>query len=110
VIYRLDTPRPDFAPMADLLHQVCEATAQGVAGLRDLKKHDQMVESFRRIHTLENQTDDAYRAALGTLFNEEGPDPLYVMKWKEIYDHIEIAADGGERVADLLESMLVKYA
>ena len=110
MIYQLDKPRAEFAPMADLLRQAVEATAQAVSGLRNLKDHKQLDEVAQRIHTLENQTDDAYRTALGAIFNEAGADPLLVMKWKEIYDRIEIAADSCENVADLLGSMVVKYA
>jgi len=33
-----------------------------------------------------------------------------VIKWKEIYDRIEIVADECENVADILESLVVKYA
>ena len=109
-LYRLDKPRPDFAPLADLLRQAYEATAQAVAGLRNLKHHKEMTETFTRIHSLENQSDQAYRQALGDLFNEPNADPLTVLKWKEIYDRMEISVDSCERVADILESMVVKYA
>jgi predicted phosphate transport protein (TIGR00153 family) len=109
-IYRLDKVRPDFAPMADLLRQCAEATAQGVAGLRNLKEHKKMEDGFKRVHTLENQADDLYRSALGSLFNEDDADPLMVMKWKEVYDRVEIATDSCEQVANLLENMVVKYA
>ena len=109
-LYRLEKPRPDFAPLTDQLRQAVEATAQAVGGLRRLKDHKQMVETFTRLHSLENQNDQVYRKALGDLFNEDGADPLTVIKWKEIYDRIEIATDSCERVADILESMVVKYA
>ncbi|MBV9850500.1 MAG: DUF47 family protein [Armatimonadetes bacterium] len=109
-LYRLDAPRPDFSPLADLLRQTVEATAQAVDSLHHLREHKQMQESFTRIHTLENQADEAYRKALGDLFNEAGADPLQVIKWKEIYDRIEIATDQCENVADILESIVVKYS
>ena len=109
-LYRLDSPRPDFAPLAQLMHQTYEATAQAVSGLRNLKHHKEMTETFTKIHTLENQCDQAYRKALGDLLNGTDADPLTVIKWKEIYDRIEIGTDSCERVADILESMVVKYA
>ena len=45
-LYRLGKPRPDFAPLADLLRQSAEATAQAVGGLRHLKDHKEMVQTF----------------------------------------------------------------
>ena len=63
-----------------------------------------------RIHDLENQSDQAFRAALAKLFNAPNPDPLMVMKWKEVYDRVEIAVDKCEDVASVVESVVVKYA
>lgn len=109
-LYQLKTPRPDLAPMADLLVAVTGVTRDAVGGLRRLKDHKALEDTLVRIHDLENNSDQLYRTALGTLFNEAGAEPLLVMKWKEIYDRIEVAVDECEDVADILESLVVKYA
>ena len=109
-IYNLDKPRLDFASSTSLLAQAVDATAKAVAGLRNLHEAKQLAELFKRVHDLENQTDEVYRNALAELFNDDNANPILVMKWKEIYDHIEIAADQCENIADILESMVVKYA
>jgi uncharacterized protein Yka (UPF0111/DUF47 family) len=63
-----------------------------------------------RIHELENESDNCFRKALADLFNVPNPDPIMVMKWKEIYDRVEIAVDKCEDVANVIESVVVKYA
>ena len=65
--------------------------------------------SFREIHRLENESDVVYRRAVGLLFNSPGADPIRVMKWKEIYERLEMGVDKCEDVANVLESIQLKY-
>ncbi|MBI5203308.1 MAG: DUF47 domain-containing protein, partial [Nitrospirae bacterium] len=37
-------------------------------------------------------------------------DPIFIIKWKEIYEHLEDASDKCEDVANVLESIVLKYA
>ena len=96
--------------LAERLVQITQATRESVGYLRHLKDHKGLSPILVRIHELENQSDQAYRQALADLLNQSSADPLLVIKWKEIYDRIEIAADECENVADVLESLVVKYA
>jgi len=109
-LYQLTQVRPDLPPMAAILVRTTEATRTAVGILRHLKDHKSLEEVFVTVHALENESDQAYRAALGLLFNEPNADALYVMKWKELYDRVELTVDECENVADILESLVVKYA
>jgi hypothetical protein len=110
VLYNLTEPRDDLAGLAGLLVQIAEATHKVVGKLRKMKGRGAMQPLFIRVHELENESDRAFRCALADLFNVPDQDPLYVMKWKEIYDHIETAVDKCEDVANIVESVVVKYA
>ena len=109
-LYRITQVRPDLPPMTERLVQITQATREGVNFLRHMKDHDALAPLLVRIHDLENDNDQLYRAALGMLLNADNADPILVIKWKEIYDRVEIVADECERVADILESLVVKYA
>ena len=61
------------------------------------------------IHRLENEGDDLYHDAISELFGGT-PDPLYVIKWKEIYEKLESAVDRCETVANIIESVIIKHA
>ncbi len=61
------------------------------------------------IHRLENEGDDLYHDAISELFHGT-PDPLYVLKWKEIYEKLESAVDRCETVANIIESVIIKHA
>lgn len=109
-LYQIKALRPDLPALTERLVSITQATREGVNFLRHMKDHDALSPILVRIHNLENENDQLYRHALGALLNESNADPINVIKWKEIYDRIEIVADECERVADILESLVVKYA
>ena len=85
--------------MAVQLHEVV-STLERPAGIAP-----RLVE----IHRLENEGDDLYHEAISDLF-AGSPDPLHVVKWKEIYEKLEAAVDRCERVANIIESVIIKHA
>jgi uncharacterized protein Yka (UPF0111/DUF47 family) len=111
ILYRLTVPRPDLEPLVVLLVQATERIQEAVATLRRANGRDAALNGVLiRVHEAENLSDTAYRQALADLFDQPDPDPLLVIKWKEIYDRIEIAVDACEDVANGVESVVIKYA
>lgn len=77
-----------------------------------LRHHDQfgqIMEECVVINSMENEADDVHHAALAELFNDCG-DPCRIIKWREIYEHLETATDRGEDVANVLEGVVLKNA
>jgi predicted phosphate transport protein (TIGR00153 family) len=109
-LYEIKQPREDLEGLVKLLVEITEVTVTAVTFLRTLKSRDKIHDILGRIHALENQADRRFRKALGALVNAPNADPIEVMKWKEIYDRIERAVDQCERVANLVESVVIKYA
>ena len=56
---------------------------------------------------LENVADSILRGALARLFREE-KDPIAVIKWKEIYETLEMATDRCEDVANIIEGVVLE--
>ena len=78
-----------------------------------LRRHDQfprIIKQCVEINTLENEADDVQHAALAELFEVCHLDACEVIKWREIYEHLENATDRGEDVANVLEGIVLKYA
>ena len=73
------------------------------------KNYTHVQEYCIEINRLENKIDRDFRDALGRLFDEM-KDPLLIIKWKEIYEHLEDASDRCEDVANILEAIVLKYA
>ena len=85
--------------MAVQLHEVV-STLERPAGISP-----RLVE----IHRLENEGDDLYHEAIGELFRDT-PDPLRVIRWKDIYDKLEAAVDRCEQAANIIETVIIKHA
>ncbi len=96
-----------IAMSKDLLTTV-ELVHKAVKKLRE-KNYSHVQEYCIEINRLENRIDRGFRDALGHLF-EEVKDPILVIKWKEIYEHLEDASDKCEDVANILEAIVLKNA
>lgn len=110
-LYRLRGLRNDLVPLTSILVEVTDVVCRATAELRNgFQKSVTLKKTLTEIHTLENDSDRAFRKALADLFDEPGVDALTVIKWKEIYDRIETAVDKCEDVAKILGTVIVKYA
>jgi uncharacterized protein Yka (UPF0111/DUF47 family) len=110
VLYRLVQTRSDLEPMVAHLVEITKVTKGAVDALCDLRRFKNNRDLFVEVHRLENDSDVGYRQAISDLFNAIEPDALMIMKWKEIYDRIEAAVDKCEDVANIVESVVIKYA
>ena len=61
------------------------------------------------IHRLENDGDRLYRDAVASLF-ANGIDPMFVIRWRDIFLRLERAVDATESVAHILEGIVIKNA
>jgi uncharacterized protein Yka (UPF0111/DUF47 family) len=59
------------------------------------------------VNRLENDGDRISREAMAALF-EGGIDPMVVIRWKDIYERLENAIDATEKVANILEGIVIK--
>lgn len=108
VMFRIDDVRQPALGLTDVLVRAGAILEQQV---RDIKKPQLVTEHGRRIKTLEEEGDALYHAAVGGLFaGDHGapPDPLTVIKWKELFDKLEEAMDECENVSNVLESISLK--
>ena len=75
--------------------------------MTSLKDKKTVASIAREVKKLEEEGDARYSAAVGALF-EGTPNALEVIKWKELYDHLEHAIDEAEDVVNVLESVSIK--
>lgn len=107
--YRVDPQHESFAKMADLIMQGCENIKTAVTGLKDMKNMRQITDALVRVNSIENQADDVFDHSIERLFATEN-DAKEVIKKREIYQVLEIATDKCEDAANVIESIIVKYA
>jgi uncharacterized protein len=105
-IYRLDHVRPDARDMAKIINA---CSAQMVKALQALERRAGVAAPAVELNRLENEADRIHQDALQRLFEQE-TDPILIMKWKEVLDLLEEAADRCEDVANVVEGVVVKHA
>jgi len=107
-VFKMKEPREEAVIMSKEILTTVELVHKAIKTLKE-KDYTRMQEYCVEINKLENKMDRIFRDALGHLFDEM-KDPNLVIKWKEIYEHLENASDKCEDVADILESIAIKNA
>jgi predicted phosphate transport protein (TIGR00153 family) len=90
---------------------VLRATQQLLVAVQSLEKNKNrtVLDAVAQVKRLEEEGDSIFHEWVGRLFNGS-PDPLVVIKWKEIYDTLENTLDDMEDVGNVLESISIKHA
>jgi len=107
-VFKMKESTKEAVIMSKELLTTAELVHKAIKELKE-KNYSHMQEYCIEINKLENKMDRVFRDALGHLFDEIN-DPILVIKWKEIYEHLENASDKCEDVADILESIAIKNA
>jgi predicted phosphate transport protein (TIGR00153 family) len=110
VTFKVSVPTHHAIELGRIIVRGAEETAAGIALLRDLSQADAIIRQCAKINQLENDADQVMRDALNELFNGGTKDPMEVIKWKDLYEHLEVATDKCEDVANIIEAVLVKYS
>lgn len=103
-LYRIDQLTPHMHEMIDILDRSAKVTADAMprlASMKDLERY------WIEINELENRADHVYRTFLADLFGGRF-DALTMMKLKGVGDELEDAADAFEKVAHVIESIVLK--
>ena len=109
LLYKVERPTGRAKEMADIAVQAVVEVERAISEMHDRIDRDQLLKRCVEIHRLENVGDSVHRSALAELF-ADSTDIAYLIKWREIYDHIETAIDRCEDVANILEGVALKYA
>jgi predicted phosphate transport protein (TIGR00153 family) len=103
-LYKIEAPMDQAIKLARVLmaasRQISEAIPR-LRGFRDISHYT--VE----INRLENEGDRITREAVASLF-DGGIDPMVVIRWKDIFERLEAAIDAAEKVANILEGIVIK--
>lgn len=108
-IYKIQRPTDRARELGDIIVKGAEEVQKAVSGLRKRSELKNIMQSCVEINRLENMADRVYRAAMAELF-ENTSDIALLIKWREIYEHLESATDRAEDVANALEGVALKHA
>jgi uncharacterized protein len=104
ILYKIEAPMEQAQRLAHVLLQCARQIAEAMPRLRGFKDLSHYTVEINR---LENDGDRIVREAIASLF-DNGIDPMVVIRWKDIYERLEQAIDATERVANILEGIVIK--
>jgi len=110
ILYKAGEPDQRVREMVEVLYEALllqQTTFNLIDSVEQNKKA--IYTHCEQIRQLERKQDNLYRSGLAALFENE-PEPIVVIKWREVYEHIEMAMDHIEEVGDLIRNICVKYS
>ena len=103
-LYKIEAPMDQSLQMSRILRDACR---QLVEAMKRLRGFDDMSHYTIEMHRLENDGDRVVREAMAALF-DTGVDPMFVIRWKDIFERQEQAIDATEHAANILEGIVIK--
>jgi uncharacterized protein len=107
ITYGIDKITPEAKQIGFIIYESCEAIDKALSQIGGTLAH--ISEYCIKINSYENEADKVRTDAVFNLFQQE-KDPIQIIKWKDIYEHLELVTDKCEDVANVLESILLKNA
>ena len=103
-LYKIEAPMDQAIKLARVLKAAARQIADALPRLRGFRDISaQTVE----VNRLENEGDRITREAVASLF-DGGIDPMVVIRWKDVFERLEAAIDATERVANIIEGIVIK--
>ena len=103
------TPSPSMVAIADLLKEMADELH---LALKQLLHYPRVANQHaRRIKAVENQVETAYRKSLADLFSgpEDIAQVMEMLKAREVLRHMSNASDQGDRAADIILDIGIKW-
>ncbi len=98
------SPDKNLAAMVEILLQMADGLLGCVKHLRN--NHAQVALEAKKVKKLENNLNEKYHESIAELFTSD--DFKEILKYREIYSHMNHASDKGDICADLLQNIVVK--
>ncbi|MFH1141430.1 MAG: DUF47 family protein [Chloroflexota bacterium] len=111
VEYGIQAPTPACLELSNIIVASAEMLQQALAKIHFKgSKLKGILADVVEINRLENEADHVTSAAMAQLFTNQDISAIDVMKWRDIYNQLEQAADRCEDAANVLEGIVLKNA
>jgi len=109
LLYRVERPTNRARELAGIAVEAVVEVEKAVSEMHNRIGRKQLLKRCIEINRLENLGDRVYRSGMAELF-DDAADIADVIKWREIYNHMESVIDRCEDIANILEGVAIKYA
>lgn len=107
-MFEIEEPTTELRAIANALDEMAEQLVVAVQALRTLKPGT-VREATLKVDVLEERIDELFREAQRALFKRR-PEAYDLVRWKEVYDHLEEASDHGRHIARTVNHILVRHS
>lgn len=104
---RIKTILPEAKMFAKKIVECCNLMTEMLCEFENFKKPAKLREMIIELNNKEEECDDLYLKALLAAY-DHCKDPLEIIFWREIYEHLERCADACEHVGDVVETVVMK--
>jgi uncharacterized protein len=108
-LYHVNPTDEAIQQLAQIIVNSTREVRNAVLELRDMKNVRTITDALVKINSYENEADDISDLQIERLFSME-PDAKEIIKKREIYQIMEDVTDKCEDAANVIESIIVKYA
>lgn len=109
MVYKIDKLTPYAKESAELFVICAQELFQLVSCLREPPELQSYLKYCHKISQTKSEMNQIRRNALGQLFDQE-TDPRTIIKWKEIYEHLEKTIDYCDDAANVIEGILLEHS
>ena len=106
--YNIENTDAHMIELAKLIHMSTSEIESAIKSIRSIKDPKYIEERCIEINRLENLADDVLAHAITDLFKTT--DAITIIKLKDIYEHLEIATDNCEDVANTLSDIAIRHS
>jgi predicted phosphate transport protein (TIGR00153 family) len=106
--YNIGATDAHMIELAKLIHMSTSEIESAVKGIRSIKDPRYIEERCIEVNRLENLADDVLAHAVTDLFKTN--DAITIIKFKDIYEHLETATDYCEDVANVLSDIAIRHS
>jgi uncharacterized protein len=106
--YNIGATDAHMIELAKLIHMSTSEIESAVKGIRSIKDPRYIEERCIEVNRLENLADDVLAHAVTDLFKTD--DAITIIKFKDIYEHLETATDYCEDVANVLSDIAIRHS
>lgn len=109
VNYQIDDQYNTLPAFAEIIVKSIASINTAVYGLRDMKDLRSITAACVQVNSLENTADDLLDSTMMKLFSSE-ISAVELIKQKDIFQMLEVVTDKCEDVANVVESIIIKYS
>lgn len=107
--YNIEDTDQVMMQFAKIIDSAVKALHQGIYELRNMRDLRAVTEVCVKVNSLENEGDDLLDKAMVALFSSN-IEPVEIIKKKDLYQMLELVTDKCEDAANVIESIIIKYA